>query len=141
MHYKIESKRRLIAIGIRIINAGLIMHRQLFILFRIRKGEGTIQKGVEQILGYPVSFLYEHPFLWSESIHPIDQSKIKQSIDSSSNGIKFDVEYQIKDAKGCWLWFRDLSIDRHQEKNETIIDGIAFDITHSKANGVISLRK
>ncbi len=87
---------------------------------------------IEEVLGYSVEHLLAHPFLWNESIHPEDHQKIREAIAARSGDAPFDVEYRIRDAAGNWRWFRDRSIRRRREGDETITDGLATDITDRK---------
>ena len=87
---------------------------------------------VESILGYTLAYLYEHPFLWHESIHPEDQPKIDESIGAFEAGGSFDVEYRIRDARGQWRWLRDRSIGRYLSGDEVLVEGLATDITRQK---------
>lgn len=101
-------------------------------LFSPERGGIFYSKGVESLLGYSVSYLYEHPFLWNDSIYPDDLGIFKKCIDTFVEGKSFDIEYRIKDAHGNWRWFRDLSIGKRMEGNDVLIEGIAYDITARK---------
>lgn len=100
--------------------------------FSDKRGGIFYSKGVEKILGYPVSDLYENPYLWNESIHRDDIPRIKQCIEEFASGKNFKVEYRIKDAQGKWRWLRDLSIGRIVQGDEIIIEGIGYDVTSWK---------
>ncbi len=97
--------------------------------FSDKRGGLYYSKGVEKILGFPVSTLIENPYLWANSIHPDHKEEINKAVLDFSKGKNFDVKYRIKDSQGKWRWFRDLSIGRSAHGAETIIEGIAFDIT------------
>lgn len=86
----------------------------------------------EAILGYPLSHFYENSHLWHDSIHPDDLPRVDNAIRDFKSGKKIDLEYRIKDAAGNWHWFHDRSIARLTEKGETIIEGLASDITDRK---------
>lgn len=87
---------------------------------------------IEKVLGYPTKYLYEHPFLWSESIHPEDAPLVRKSIARSKENIPFDIEYRVRDAQGNWRWLHDLSIGCRTIGDEVFIEGMATDITERK---------
>ena len=84
------------------------------------------------VLGYTLDYLYAHPRLWNESIHPDDRARIHQAISEFARGVNFNIEYRIKNRQGHWLWFHDRSIQRRVHGDEVIIDGLATDITERK---------
>lgn len=100
--------------------------------FSINNGVLYCSKQVEAILGYSPEYLYSKPWLWHESIHPEDQSDVFEVIHHFSQDDCFDIEYRIKDSTGSWRWFRDRSIGKQTEENDTVIEGIATDITIQK---------
>ncbi len=100
--------------------------------FSSKRGGLFYSPHVETILGYSVAYLLEHPFHWQELIHPSDEDEVKLSVQNFLSGNSFDIEYRIKDAQGKWHWLRDRSIDKRQEGDEIIIEGIATDITERK---------
>ena len=63
---------------------------------------------VEDILGYKVSYLLEHPKLWHESIHPEDVQKVNNAI-ANVQSKPINLEYRVQDASGNWRWFYDYS--------------------------------
>ncbi|MDJ0557428.1 MAG: EAL domain-containing protein [Microcoleaceae cyanobacterium MO_207.B10] len=87
---------------------------------------------VTSVLGYSPDYLYEHPWLWQNSIHPEDIAKIQEVIQKFALGENFEVEYRIQDAQKNWHWFFDRSISRQLEDDEIIIEGLAIDITERK---------
>jgi PAS domain S-box-containing protein len=87
---------------------------------------------VEQVLGYSPEYLYEHPYLWNSSIHHDDLAAVENAIRESTTGKSFEVEYRIRDARGNWRWLLDRSIKRNNLYGETIIEGMARDITDRK---------
>jgi PAS domain S-box-containing protein len=101
------------------------------IVWSFSDARGTVYASprVEAILGYSPDHLYKNPWLWNKSIHPGDQDRIAQAIAEFAAGKDLDVEYRIGDASGNWRWFRDRSIGRRMEGEETIIEGISTDIT------------
>jgi PAS domain S-box-containing protein len=87
---------------------------------------------VEQVLGYSAEYLYAHPLLWNESIHPDDRSSVGEVVHEFEGGNFFDIEYRIRDAQGNWHWLRDRSIGRNIGDGEVFIEGVATDITERK---------
>jgi PAS domain S-box-containing protein len=86
----------------------------------------------EVILGYSLKYLYAHPWLWHDSIHSEDSALVDQAIRDFAQGKSLQVEYRIRNAAGEWLWFSDRSIGRRAQGDETIIEGLAIDITERK---------
>ena len=97
--------------------------------FSDKRGTLYASARVVEILGYSPDYLYENPWLWNKSIHPDDQGHIAQAVTDFVDGKDLDVEYRIKGSSGDWRWFRDRSIGRRMEGNETIIEGITTEIT------------
>ena len=100
--------------------------------FSDKRGGIYYSQQAANILGYPLEQLYASPFLWQQSIHPDDSERVAQVIRHFKVGQAFEVEYRIRDARGNWLWFYDRSIDRREEGDEVIVDGLAMDITERK---------
>lgn len=101
-------------------------------LFSPERGGIYYSSCAESILGYPLSHLYENPFLWHDSIHPDDLDKVDDGIRRFIEGEYFDLEYRVMDASGNWHRFRDRSIGRCAEADEIIIEGFAIDVTDRK---------
>jgi two-component system, cell cycle sensor histidine kinase and response regulator CckA len=87
---------------------------------------------IHDILGYEPEAFVEAPFRWRQAIHPEDRAIARQAIAGCREGRKFDIEYRIQDSHGKWHWFRDRSISSYTEEDETIIEGLASDITDRK---------
>ena len=86
------------------------------------------------VLGYSLEHLLNHPWVWSESIHPDDQPKVREAVSQLlQNRTPFRLEYRIKDAKGDWHWLFDRSIGTREEAGGLLIEGLAMDITEMKA--------
>lgn len=100
--------------------------------FSDKRGGIYYSSRVESVFGYPVAHFYANPFLWHDSIHPEDLKKIDKTINNLANNAKFEIEYRIKDADGNWRWFRDRSIAVNVTADETVISGLATDITEHK---------
>jgi len=100
--------------------------------FSLRNGGIYYSPRVEQVLGYSREYLYAHPMLWNESIHPEDRALVGEVIRRFGEGVPFDVEYRIRDAQGDWHWVRDRSIGRRVIGDEVLIEGLATDISERK---------
>ena len=100
--------------------------------FSPKRGGLYYSPQVQPILGYSVEYLNQHPFLWSESVHPDDRARIGASLRDFASGNSFGVEYRIADARGEWHWFYDRSIGRNASDGESVIEGLAIDITEMK---------
>lgn len=87
---------------------------------------------VEEILGYSHQHLEENPWLWTESIHPDDIADVRSAQHALSQEEDFNLEYRIRTAQGKWLWLHDRSISKRTEGEESIVEGIASDITARK---------
>ena len=101
-------------------------------VFSTRRGGIFYSPGAEQILGYAVEHLYANPFLWNQSIHPQDWPRVQEAIEQCANGRPFDLTYRIRDAHGEWRWLLDRSVGQRVEATETLIEGLATDITANK---------
>lgn len=101
-------------------------------LYSAKRGGIYYSPQVEAVLGYPVSYLYEHPQLWNQSIHPDENDQVQKAINNFSTGKNFEVVYRIKDASGQWHWFYDHSTGRLVEGDDIIIEGLALDITEKQ---------
>ena len=100
--------------------------------FSSKRGGVFYSAQVEEVLGYTREYLYAHPFLWNESIHPDDIPNISRSIQQFDAGEPFDIEYRIRDAHGAWRWLRDRSIGHYTIGDEIMIEGLASDLTSQK---------
>jgi PAS domain S-box-containing protein len=86
------------------------------------------------VFGHSMEYLLSHPFLWAESIHPEDQPRVGAAISRLlSDQTPFSLEYRIRDSTGRWRWFFDRSIGIRLEDGDILIDGLAMDITETKA--------
>jgi len=87
---------------------------------------------VEAVLGYSSDYLRNHPALWHDSIHPDDLPEVNRAIENSIAGRRIQLEYRIRDAHGQWHWLHDRSVNIANEVGETLISGLASDITERK---------
>lgn len=101
-------------------------------VFSSTRGGVYYSPQVETLVGYSLDYLYAHPFTWNESIHPDDLPRIAKSIAETSQGRRFTVDYRIRTAGGDWHWVHDRAIELRNEGGETLIEGLATDITERK---------
>jgi len=87
---------------------------------------------VTDILGFSQSEILENPFLWFQSIHPDDQSVVKQAILDKSEVNDYVLEYRIKTKSGNWIWLRDNFMHKEITDDEIIVEGHASEITTKK---------
>ncbi len=84
------------------------------------------------LFGCPLQKLYDNPMLWNESIHPQDRPLVSHVITDIQSGKVFEVSYRIRTQAGEWRWIWDRSVVISGHGDETIIEGIARDITERK---------
>ncbi len=101
-------------------------------VFSTKRGGIYYSPHAESLLGHPISYLYAHPFLWNESIHPDDQSAIAKILEESGGEKHFSLEYRLRDAQGNWKWVHDRSMRRIFQDDEDLIEGLVTDITALK---------
>jgi len=87
---------------------------------------------VRELLGLDPDELLAKPFLWHDAIHPQDQPAVAAAVARSQNGGGFGIEYRIQDRDGRWHWLYDRFIGRQERDDETLIEGLATDITERK---------
>ncbi len=101
-------------------------------IFSEQKGGVFYSRQVENLLGYSIDYLYSHPLVWSQSIHPDDLANVRQVFNEAAPCKPFVLEYRLRDAQGNWRWIYDRSIARYQQNGDTLIEGLATDITERK---------
>ena len=101
--------------------------------FSLTRGGLYYSPMAAELLGYPLTHLYAHPTLWAESIHPEDRDRVARAVaDYLAGGAPFKMEYRVRDARGHWRWLYDRAIGRQEENGDTVVDGLAMDITEQK---------
>ncbi len=100
--------------------------------FSARHGGFYVSSRVEEILGYSPAYLMDNPFVWYNSIHPHDISRVDRAIEGFKTGQHFAIEYRIRDRNGDWHWFHDRSIGQSMDDAGVVIEGLASDITARK---------
>ncbi len=101
-------------------------------IYAERRGALYWSQRVQDVLGYAPDELLEHPYVWHDAIHPDDIAEVDAAIIESARGAGFDLEYRIQDNEGKWHWFHDRLISKRQVEGETIIEGLATDITERR---------
>jgi PAS domain S-box-containing protein len=100
--------------------------------FSLKHGGVYYSPHTLQALGYSPEQLYAQPLLWRNSIHPDDLPLVAQAVSEAAKGVLFSIEYRIRDAHGGWRWFNDRSFSCQADGADTIIEGLALDITERK---------
>jgi PAS domain S-box-containing protein len=100
--------------------------------YSTKKGRSFHSEQVIRILGYTPEQLQEDPTLWYNCIHHDDQPMVDSELAQALKGKPIDIEYRIFTAEGEWKWIHDRSLQIFIYDDETIIEGIAMDITRRK---------
>ena len=100
--------------------------------FSTVRGGSYHSSRVTDILGYTPQQLKDNPKLWENSIHPDDLPSVLQALANTGHGHPINVEYRIRSASGEWRWIHDKSMHIFDNKGETLIEGVAIDITDRK---------
>jgi len=109
-----------------------LVDKSPYILYRYSLSTGARfwSSCVKDILGFTQKHLKEVPFIWNQSIHPDDKELVDKALQNIVDGIPDEVvEYRIKDTKGNWHNFSDRFFDIVKDDDDTIVEGIAMDIT------------
>ena len=102
--------------------------------FSLQRGGVYYSPRAAEVFGRPVDELLARPFLWAESIHPEDRPRLRQAVARLvADQTPFQLEYRFMDARGQWRWLFDRSIGIRNEDGDTLIEGLAMDITEMKA--------
>lgn len=94
-------------------------------IYSTKRGALFWSSRVRDILGLSPGEIEEIPFIWRQSIHPDDIDRVNEAVEGQID----EVEYRIKNAQGEWRWFHDRVINREKHEEETIVEGLATDIT------------
>ncbi|MDE2341914.1 MAG: EAL domain-containing protein [Betaproteobacteria bacterium] len=101
-------------------------------VFSNRRGGLFYSPQAEMLLGHSLEYLHAHPFIWSESIHPDDRPAVEQALREAGQNRVFSVAYRLRDAHGTWKWVLDRAMEIRTQDGESLIEGIAKDITDLK---------
>lgn len=104
----------------------------IFYIFSDRRGGMYWSPSVEKVLGYSVDQLHAKKMLWNKSIHPDDMVAVTRFITPDKLGKPLIAEYRIRDSAGKWKCLYDRSIAVRTNDGETIVKGLATDITLRK---------
>ena len=86
----------------------------------------------ESMLGYSLEYLQQHPTHWHDAIHPDDLPEVERKIREGAPSQRIDHEYRLRNAQGEWRWFLDCSRQITNAQGETLLEGLALDITDRK---------
>ena len=102
--------------------------------YSVRQGGVYYSPRAAEVFGLPLDYLHNHPFHWHDSIHPEDQGRVDEAVAHMlATQTPFRLEYRVMDAEGRWRWLFDRSIGTRPGNDELLIDGLAMDITETKA--------
>ena len=109
----------------------LVQHSpNLIYKYSSKEGLLFLSDRVKEVLGYNEADRIKNPFLWIDAINPYDKENFLQALQKNEKDIL--IEYQIKTKDGRWIWLDDTFMHKTQLGDETIIEGIATDITEKK---------
>ena len=98
-------------------------------VYSTRYGASFWSDRVQDVLGFDPGQMKEDPFIWHDSIHPEDLPLVNRALES---GETFDLEYRIRDSRGRWHWIQDRCFSIREVEGDTVIEGLAVDITERK---------
>ncbi len=102
--------------------------------YSIQRGGLFYSPRAVEVFGYSMDYLLGHPFLWEESIHPEDKLNAEEAVSRLiADRVPLNIEYRIRDATGHWHWLLNRSIGVRMEGDDTLIEGLAMDVTETKA--------
>ncbi|MBF0188972.1 MAG: PAS domain S-box protein, partial [Magnetococcales bacterium] len=97
--------------------------------FSTRRGGIFYSPQSATILGLTPEDLLNDPQLWHNAIHPDDRRRVGSVVEDLTQQNPFSVTYRMRHKDGRWIWLHDRSIEFVQGKEETIVLGMARDIT------------
>ncbi|HLO64257.1 MAG TPA: PAS domain S-box protein [Azonexus sp.] len=102
--------------------------------FSLQRGGIYYSPRAAEVFGRPMEELLAQPFLWADSIHPEDRPAVRQAFARLvADQTPFQLEYRVRNAEGRWRWLFDRSIGIRSEQGDTLVEGLAMDITDTKA--------
>jgi len=108
----------------------------LFIISPDWKTVYFVSPSYEEVWGKTCESLLEHPFSWTDSLHPDDQKKVFQYIEEKSRGDLGDIrfpDYRVVKPDGSIRWIQARGVPILNENGEIYrIAGIAVDISERK---------
>ncbi len=117
------------------MNAALTIGNLSWWEMRLPSGKVIFDDRKAEMLGFsPDQFSHYSDF--TDLLHPDDYEKAMQAVRDHLDGSAdiYDVEYRIQTADGSYRWFHDIGgiTERNTETGETLLIGIAQDITERK---------
>jgi PAS domain S-box-containing protein len=75
-----------------------------------RRRFSFVSQQVEEILGFPASDFTDNEGFWASRLHPADMERVvrRRAQAGPRGGGEHVLEYRFKDAKGQWVWIRDI---------------------------------
>ncbi|TXH07593.1 MAG: PAS domain S-box protein [Rhodocyclaceae bacterium] len=102
--------------------------------YSARRGGVYYSPRAAEVFGQPLDYLLGHPFHWHDAIHPEDRERVDTAVAQMlATQTPFQLEYRVMAADGRWRWLYDRSIGTRPGDGELLIDGLAMDITETKA--------
>jgi len=95
-------------------------------------GNLAISSNCKSIIGYSDRQLTQNPKLWENSIHELDSKLVSDKLKSLKINEIIEIEYRFNKPDGKVIWLRDRLICTHKKSKETIVQGLATDITKQK---------
>lgn len=87
---------------------------------------------VEALTGYTAAQFLEKTDFWVSRVHPEDAKRFRVALEHGFQGSPVDIEFRFQRADGEWRWLRARSMSVLQLADETIIEGVASDVTDRK---------
>ncbi|MBE9096264.1 EAL domain-containing protein [Tychonema sp. LEGE 07203] len=92
-----------------------------------------ISPGVRELTGFDPQEIMARPEVLTEIIHPEDKTSFDSSVAASSDSLQpCDRQYRIVLNSGKVKWVQDSARFSQNENGDTIVDGVAFDISDRK---------
>lgn len=89
----------------------------------------------ERIYGRPLADFYQNKDLWFEAIHPEDQERVRDAMQSLLDGGALMLEYRVVQPNGEIFWLEARTRAVRDSKGRLVrIDGVASDISERKAH-------
>ncbi|MBW1801054.1 MAG: PAS domain-containing protein [Deltaproteobacteria bacterium] len=93
----------------------------------------SISPKSEAILGFSLADCHEDPDTWRRQLHPDDRERVLAKLNAEKRDSPCTVEYRLVSRSGQSIWFRDVSVIRHDHSGHPVhFLGVMFDITEFK---------
>jgi two-component system sensor histidine kinase/response regulator len=101
--------------------------------YSVKRGGLYYSPRAAEVFGHPIDYLFAHPFFWADAIHADDLPKVREAMAQLiARRTPFKIEYRIRDAGGQWRWLYDRSVSLQTVGDDTVIQGLAMDVTETK---------